>query len=144
MIPSKKQLLFLLLLISLFSIYNFTIYTSKTDYGTIHLTKKAIQGENLWLENNCNSCHQIYGLGGYLGPDLTNVYSNKNKNEFYLKTMFNSGVKSMPKFQFNSTEKEALIQFLKEVDQTGYYPNANTKIESNGWVSITYKNHGKK
>lgn len=145
MIPSRKQLLFLLLLISLFSIYNFTIYTSKTDYGTIHLSKKAIQGENIWLKNNCNSCHQLYGLGGYLGPDLTNVYSNKNKNTYYLKAMLNSGVKSMPKFKFNNTEKEALIQFLKEVDQTGYYPNTNTEIKPNGWVSIKNKNesHGK-
>ena len=59
--------------------------------------------------------------------------------------MLNSGVKSMPKFKFNGTEKEALIQFLKEVDQTGYYPNTNTEIQPNGWVVIKYKheNHGK-
>ena len=59
--------------------------------------------------------------------------------------MLNSGVKSMPKFHFNKFEKEVLIQFLKEVDQTGYYPNANSVIETNGWVSIKYKNenHGK-
>jgi nitric oxide reductase subunit C len=51
----------------------------------------------------------------------------------------------MPKFKFNGTEKEALIQFLKEVDKTGYYPNTNTKIQPNGWVLIKYKNenHGK-
>ncbi len=143
--PYKKRLFILLLLISIFSIYNFSIYTSITDYGTIHLSKKAIQGENIWLQNNCNSCHQLYGLGGYLGPDLTNVYSNKNKNEYYLKAMLNSGVKSMPKFQFNNTDQEALIQFLKEVDRTGYYPNTPVEIKPNGWVVIKYKNenHGK-
>ena len=135
----------LIILTITFTFYNTIIYTSKTDYGTIHLSKKAIQGENIWYQNNCNSCHQIYGLGGYIGPDLTNVYSNKNKNEYYLKAMLNSGVKSMPKFKFNGTEKEALIQFLKEVDQTGYYPNTNTEIQPNGWVVIKYKNenHGK-
>jgi nitric oxide reductase subunit C len=136
MITSKKYLVVLLLLLIFFSIYNFTIYTSKTDYGKVHLSEKAIKGENIWLKNNCNSCHQIYGLGGYLGPDLTNVYSNKNKNEYYLKAMLNSGVKTMPKFRFNSDEKEELIQFLKEIDQTGYYPNIDAKLESNGWVSI--------
>ncbi|MGV1012240.1 MAG: c-type cytochrome [Flavobacterium sp.] len=140
MITSKKNLIVLLLLLSFFSIYNLTIYTSKTDYGTIHLSKKAIQGENLWLKNNCNSCHQIYGLGGYLGPDLTNIYSNKNKNKYYLKAMINSGVKAMPKFNFNRNELDELVQFLKEIDQTGYYPNSDAKLESNGWVSIKSKN----
>jgi nitric oxide reductase subunit C len=140
MITSKKNLVILLLLLIFFSIYNFTIYTSKTDYGKIRLSEKAIKGENLWLKNNCNSCHQIYGLGGYLGPDLTNVYSNKNKNEYFLKAMLNSGVKTMPKFRFNIDEKEELIQFLKEIDQTGYYPNIDAKLESNGWVSIKSKN----
>ncbi len=137
MVTSKKYLLFLSLLISLFLAYNFIIYTSKEDYGTIHFSKKAIQGETIWLENNCNSCHQFYGLGGYLGPDLTNIYSKRD--EAIIKTMLTSGVNAMPKFSFNEDEKEALIQFLKEVDLTGYYPNKKVSIEYNGWVEIKNK-----
>ena len=53
--------------------------------------------------------------------------------------MFNSGIKNMPQFNFNEKEKEELIQFLKEIDQTGYYPNMNTKINANGWVEIQHK-----
>ena len=45
----------------------------------------------------------------------------------------------MPRFNFNESESNALIQFLKEVDQTGYSPNRVTKIESNGWVTLKYK-----
>jgi nitric oxide reductase subunit C len=137
LIASKKYLILILLLLSLFSVYNYTIYTSKSDYGNIHLSKKAIQGENLWLKNNCNSCHQLYGLGGYLGPDLTNVYAHRNED--YLKAMLNSGVKAMPKFNFNSKEKEALVQFFKEVNQTGFYPNTEAELETDGWVSIKRK-----
>jgi nitric oxide reductase subunit C len=137
MVTSKKYLLFLSLLISLFLAYNFIIYTSKEDYGTIHLSEKAIQGETIWLKNNCNSCHQFYGLGGYLGPDLTNIYSKRN--EANIKAMLNSGVNAMPKFNFKENEKETLIQFLKEVDQTGYYPNKEVSIEYNGWVEIKNK-----
>ncbi|MBK8357424.1 MAG: hypothetical protein IPL13_19205 [Saprospiraceae bacterium] len=37
-------------------------------------------GKLIWQDYNCNACHQIYGLGGYLGPDLTNVYSKEVKN----------------------------------------------------------------
>jgi len=134
---SKKYLLFLSLLISLFLAYNFIIYTSNEDYGTIHLSEKALQGEAIWLKNNCNSCHQFYGLGGYLGPDLTNIYSKRD--EANIKTMLTSGVNAMPKFSFNEDEKEALIQFLKEVDLTGYYPNKEASIEYNGWVEIKNK-----
>lgn len=141
MLISKKYPLFLLLLLCLFLVYNYIIYTSKENYGKIHLSQKAINGENIWLKNNCNSCHQLYGLGGYLGPDLTNVYSFRKKNVSHLKFMFNSGIKNMPQFNFNEKEKEELIQFLKEIDQTGYYPNMNTKINANGWVEIQHKKY---
>jgi nitric oxide reductase subunit C len=136
----RKYLFILLLLSTIFLVYNFFIYTDSSAYGNVHLSEKAVRGENLWLKNNCNSCHQIYGLGGYLGPDLTNVYSFRQNNDAYLKAMFNSGIKTMPLFQFNESEKEELLQFLKEVDQTGHYPNINAKINRDGWVEIKYKN----
>ncbi len=140
MVPFQKYLLILSVLILSFSIYNYTIYTSKSDFGTVHLSKKAQHGETLWLKNNCNSCHQLYGLGGYLGPDLTNVYSAKGKGEIYMKAMMSSGIKVMPKFNLSENEKNDLVKFLKEVDQTGSYPNAKAKLESNGWVTLKYKN----
>ena len=62
-----------------------------------------------------------------------------HRNEDYLKAMFNSGVKAMPKFNFNFTEKEALVQFFKEVNQTGFYPNTEAELETDGWVSINRK-----
>ena len=126
-------------IISVFSIYNFIIYTSKSEYKTIHLSKNAIKGENIWLKHNCNSCHQIYGLGGYLGPDITNVYSREGKGEKYIKTIVNSGIQSMPKFNFSEEEKEQLVQFFKEIDQTGYYPDVNATIGNDGWVTIKNK-----
>ncbi len=140
MVPFQKYLLILSVLIASFSVYNYSIYTAKSDFGTIHLSKNAQFGEKLWLKNNCNSCHQLYGLGGYLGPDLTNVYSAKGKGEIYMKAMMNSGIKVMPKFNLSENEKNNLVQFLKEVDQTGFYPNTQAKIESIGWVTLKYRN----
>jgi len=133
---SIKYLTILLSLLTVFTIYNTFVYTSGNK---VTLSKKALKGENIWLQYNCNSCHQIYGLGGYLGPDLTNEYS-RISNENYLKAMFNSGIKTMPQFHFNKKESEEMIQFLKEIDQTGYSPNRAAKIESNGWVTLKYKN----
>jgi nitric oxide reductase subunit C len=96
----QKYLVILSVLIGAFSFYNYIIYTSKPAYKNVIFSADAIKGENLWLQNNCNSCHQIYGLGGYLGPDITNVYSKEGKGEKYIKTILNSGIKSMPKFNF--------------------------------------------
>ena len=98
-----------------------------------------MDGQKLWQRHNCFSCHQLYGLGGYLGPDLTNVYSEKGKGKDYIKSFLNSGVKTMPRFNFSEKEKAAIVSFLKEVDATGYYPNYNSAIQYNGWVEIDTK-----
>ena len=142
----SRYLIVLSVLIGLFTIYNFIIYTSESAYKKIHLSENAIKGENIWLKNNCNSCHQIYGLGGYLGPDVTNVYSKKGKGEKYIKTIVNSGINSMPKFNFTEEEKDQLVQFFKEIDQTGVYPDVNATISNDGWVTIKNKSseNGKK
>ena len=131
---------FLLFIVSVFILYNATIYSEENPNYTTNLTKKALVGETIWQQKSCYSCHQLYGLGGYLGPDLTNIYSTKGKGAIYIKSFLNSGIKSMPKFSFSESEKEALVIFLKEVDQSGYYPNKNATIHPNGWVDIQYKN----
>ncbi|CAM3644160.1 c-type cytochrome [Flavobacterium saliperosum] len=129
----------MLALVSVFSFYNFTIYTNSDAQYETPLSDKALHGQELWQRNNCFSCHQLYGLGGYLGPDLTNVFSAENKGPEYIKAFLNSGIKTMPKFHFSEAEKEAIVTFLKEVDASGYYPNYNATIQSDGWVDIEYK-----
>lgn len=139
MLQSSKYLIFLSVLICVFATYNFVIYNSSIAYSSIRLSPKAIEGETIWLQNNCNSCHQIYGLGGYLGPDLTNVYSRDNRGEQYIKTILNTGIRSMPKFNFTEEEKMQLVQYFKEIDHTGYYPDVRAAIGNDGWVTIKNK-----
>lgn len=132
------------ILVIVYAFYNREIYTEKGNFGNIKLSHQALEAEKLWLENNCNSCHQLYGLGGYLGPDLTNVSSHPNKSAEYLKVMMISGVKSMPKFNFSEDEQNYLVQFLKEVDNTGYYSNKNAQIKYTGLVQYQkVENHEK-
>lgn len=141
MIPnSKPYILAIAILISLFSVYNYIIYNTDGYVAVEKLSPKAVKGQQLFQSNRCWSCHQLYGLGGYLGPDLTNVYSDENKGPLYVKAFLNSGVKSMPQFNFSESEKDALVEYLKRVDETGIYPNYNAKIEATGWVEIIYKN----
>lgn len=128
------------ILLTLFIVFNGFVYTSNENENPVKLTEQALHGQKLWQGNNCWSCHQTYGLGGYLGPDLTNVYSAENKGPMYIKAFLNSGVKTMPQFNFSETEKEALVSYLKFVDSTGYYPNHNAKFKPNGWIELEYKN----
>lgn len=136
---TKRNIGVISLLLTVFAVYNFFIYTSKNQVNPIKLSSKAIKGQQLWQNNNCWSCHQIYGLGGYLGPDLTNIYSDSLKGQAYIKAFLNSGIKSMPKFNFSDDESEAIIAYLKTIDSTGYYPNYDAEIQANGWVKLKYK-----
>ena len=134
----KYNKIIITIIASIFVVYNFFVYTTaKTQYQP--LNKLAIRGEQLYQKNNCTACHQLYGLGGYLGPDLTNVISNKGAD--YVKSFLNSGVRAMPKFHFSDEEKDALVQFLTAVDKTGYFPNKNAKLNPDGWVDIKTKNN---
>ena len=62
----------------------------------------------VWQKYNCQSCHQLYGLGGYLGPDLTNVYSAKGKGELFIKAFLHAGTKQMPSFDLSKEEEKEL------------------------------------
>ena len=129
----------IIVLITLFAVYNICIYSTKESPTSIKLSSQAVSGQQLWQENNCWSCHQIYGLGGYLGPDLTNVISHPSKGSEYVKAFLNSGIKSMPKFNFSKEEKNAIVSYLKHIDSTGYYPNYNAVFKPTGWVELKYK-----
>ncbi|MBN4085269.1 cytochrome c [Flavobacteriaceae bacterium AH-315-B10] len=140
MSSTKNNILIISILIALFGVYNVLIYSSNYRNTPIKLSANASQGQKLWQNNNCWSCHQIYGLGGYLGPDLTNVYSSPNKGESYIKAFLNSGVKTMPKFNFSEEEKDAIVSYLKHIDSTGYFPNYDANFHKTGWVELKYKN----
>ncbi|MCP4802878.1 MAG: cytochrome c [Flavobacteriaceae bacterium] len=137
---TKNNITLIVILLVVFGIYNYCIYNSKDSESPIKLNSSALRGQQLWQNNNCWACHQIYGLGGYLGPDLTNIYSHKKKGANYIKAFLNSGINSMPKFNFSEKEKEDIVEYLKYIDSTGYYPNFDTDIKFNGWIDIKYKN----
>ncbi|MFP5470371.1 MAG: c-type cytochrome [Bacteroidia bacterium] len=136
---TKKNRIVLFSIISVFTIYNIVIYTQSSMSVAEPMSEEAILGEQLWQKSNCTACHQLYGLGGYLGPDLTNVISNPNKGADYVKAFINSAPKSMPKYNFTDKEKDNIVAFLESVDKTGIYPNKNAVIKKTGWVEMEYK-----
>ena len=129
----------LAILVTVFFFYNLLVYSTAAETRLPPMSRQAVRGELLWQKSNCSACHQLYGLGGYLGPDLTNIISTKGKGPLYVKTFINAGVKAMPIFNFTEEEKEDIVAFLTYVDKTGYFPNAEAQLQKTGWVDLKYK-----
>jgi|TARA_B100002003_G_C14157283_1_gene557534 nitric oxide reductase subunit C len=83
----------------------------------------AQAGLQLWRRHNCVSCHSIYGKGGHIGADLTNVVSRRGA--VYIEHILETGKGSMPRFPFHDNDVENLIGYLQHINQLGTYPLKN-------------------
>lgn len=105
-------------LLLLFAVYTMLIYTQPVVMAS-QTSVDPVIGKMIWQERNCSACHQLYGLGGFLGPDLTNVYSATGKGPLYIKVFVRSGTTVMPSFDLSDKELEHLAAFLAHVDASG-------------------------
>ena len=117
----KVSIFFALLLTYL--TYSGWIYTGGTN-TVANMSPIELEGKHIFEKNNCQSCHQLFGLGGYLGPDLTTAVSNKNKGTAYARAILQSGGSRMPVFHFSEKEINALISYFTYVDR-----NANKQVK---------------
>lgn len=121
-----------LALTAAFLTYSSLLYFKVQDES---LGDESVRGKMLWQQHNCQSCHQLYGLGGYIGPDLTNVYSQKGPA--VIRGVVSTGVLQMKAYPFTEKEMTDLIRFLAAVDATGISdPEA---YKSTAWGNITLK-----
>lgn len=115
-----KPLVFVALFI-LYIIYGFAVYTKGTA-NDISLSPAEVtlvdRGKELFQQHNCIACHQLYGLGGYLGPELTTAWSDPGRGEIYMKTFMQAGGRRMPNFHFTEQEIQALLHYFRYVDST--------------------------
>ncbi len=116
MIISKRKLLIFLLICAL-ATQSMLFYFALSNYNMFSLTSEAECGHKIWLKSNCQSCHQIYGFGGFIGPDLTNSIERLTKDQ--IKQILTLGSKQMPAFNFNINEQKSLIAYLKHLNTTG-------------------------
>ncbi len=113
--------------------YSVYVYTQGTEASHIRaMTGEARYGQQLFQEFNCIACHQFYGLGGYMGPDLTNVISSRGPA--YARAFLVSGTQRMPNFNLDESELDALVAYLEFVDTTGRYPADDYQINWYGTV----------
>ncbi len=118
----------------LFVVYSVNVYTAGTAAPHIEpMSDDSRKGQQLFQAHNCIACHQFYGLGGYMGPDLTNTISKHGSA--YARAFITSGTRSMPNFDLAKEEIDALVAYLEFVDKTGRYPAENYDVKWYGAVS---------
>lgn len=107
----------------IFFVYSYFVYTDapQAEKSNLKMSKLSAKGKNIWHKHNCMVCHQIYGSGGYLGPDITNVMSTKG--EPYVKVILKYGTNLMPDFDLSDNEISDLVHFFSYLDKTGKFPD---------------------
>ncbi len=121
-------------LISLFIVQSgltWTTATEVTDSAAVY-DASAQRGAQLFRDFNCTACHQFYGLGGYMGPDLTNVVVAEGKGEAYASGIILSGTQRMPALGLTPAQADDLVAYLKSAAATGHYPIRSAEITSWG------------
>ena len=90
------------------------------------------KGKALWQKHNCTACHQVYGLGGFLGPDLTNVYSQRGPE--YITAFLKNGNLTMPAYQMNEEDIQAMLAYLWHLDNSGIADPRSFKTNYDGTI----------
>ena len=129
-----KPILIFLVLCAGFLIFSSRIYLIPAQTRGAIDHGRAADGKLVWQKYNCQACHQLYGLGGYLGPDLTNVVSQPGKNQSYILAIIGSGTAQMPSFDLSREEQNALMQFLTEADRSGSADPRRFKPDAFGMI----------
>lgn len=107
----------LAVLVAAFAVQGFLVYTDSTGREMPPLSEMALRGRDVWLERNCQACHQFYGFGGFLGPDLTNAADRLTRAR--LDEVLSVGSRQMPPFHLSADEITAIEAYLREIDATG-------------------------
>jgi nitric oxide reductase subunit C len=131
MASDRQKNIIITLLIAAFLLYSFYLY-STLPIQKYRSNEVSDRGKMVWQRYNCIACHQVYGLGGYLGPDLTNVYSIRGKD--YIKAFLMAGTPTMPNFNLSDAEMNDLISYLNNIDSSGKSDPRTFTIKPDGTI----------
>lgn len=113
----RKRQALMLALAAAFLIQSWLVYTDPTGADIASLSGPAQAGKKIWNSRNCQACHQVYGFGGFLGPDLTNAAPRHTIQS--LQVILAVGPGQMPSFDLSEEEVGHLYAYLRELDRTG-------------------------
>lgn len=114
-IAHRKLLMFGLL--AAFAAQGAMVYTDAKAAAHPPLTDLELAGRAIYLSRNCAACHQIFGFGGFLGPDLTNAAQRVPRAR--LDDLLKNGSLQMPAFGLLSEDVDAVEAYLRAIDRTG-------------------------
>ncbi|MCZ6835270.1 MAG: cytochrome c [Planctomycetota bacterium] len=120
---SKEMMLFVL--VSGFILQTCLVYSDHFD--TLKLTEHQSQGRRIWHANNCQTCHQLHGFGGFLGPDLTNATQRVERAQ--LDSLLTQGLGQMPAFKMKQDEIDSIWAYLEAMDATGIGQARNPNLD---------------
>lgn len=109
--PSSKKVL-LAVLVACFAFQSGLVYSDEVD---LRLSDEAVEGRKLFHDGSCQVCHQLWGQGGFLGPDLTN--SASRVDETRLASLLTVGSGQMPAYDFSAEQIAQMRAFLDEIDR---------------------------
>jgi nitric oxide reductase subunit C len=132
MFPDQQKFIVFSLLCVGFLCYSSFLY-SHLPVSNPNFSVSEAKGKSLWQKHNCIACHQIYGLGGYLGPDLTNEYSLRGPS--FIQIFLKAGNTTMPNYYLSDSEIQELIDYLRSVDKTGKSDPRKFSINANGTIN---------
>ena len=102
--------LLMALLVFAYVVQTGIVYFDDTADSREALSPLALEGRQIWHAHNCQACHQFYGFGGFLGPDLTNAAGRLTRPR--LDQVLTKGVLPMPAFWMSSREIDAIEAYL--------------------------------
>lgn len=80
----------------------------------------AREGSRVWARYGCATCHSLVGLGGHVGPDLTNY--GRPESHAVVRTTVASGRIAMPSFSLSEQELDHLVAYLATVSRSATFP----------------------
>ncbi|RKY21293.1 MAG: hypothetical protein DRQ55_04735 [Planctomycetota bacterium] len=105
------------MLVAAYVVQTWMVYSDPAGREAPPLSTHALRGREIWHEHNCQSCHQLYGFGGFLGPDLTNAADWLTAAR--MDTILVDGAGQMPAFDLDLIERRSLGAYLQEIAATG-------------------------
>ncbi|HJM58738.1 MAG TPA: cytochrome c [Planctomycetota bacterium] len=114
--PSSRKLM-VMSLIGIFAGQTWLVYSDPAGRVAPPLSELALEGRKVWHDYNCQSCHQLFGFGGFLGPDLTNLAEEMTPARY--EVILTEGRGLMPSLDLKAEECDAIAAFLTEIDATG-------------------------
>lgn len=85
--------------------------------STVALSSNAREGQTIFRSHGCQSCHALFGMGGFLGPDLTNAARRVPPARFA--ELLQDGSGPMPAYHLDGLQRAAVFAYLEAINATG-------------------------